>query len=364
MVDYDARLKELEDELRNTPYNKRTQHAVGLLKAKISKLRGLMVTRASKKGGGYSYNVKKSGDSSVVLVGFPSVGKSTLLNALTNAESETGAYAFTTLDVVPGLLEYNHAKIQVLDVPGILMGAAIGKGRGREVLSVVRNSDMVLFLIDVGHPEHYRVLQKEIYDSGLRVNEQRPDVKIKKKARGGISIGKTLKLSTLNNKTITDILREYRLNNADIVIRSDITADQLIDVIESNKHYIPAITVLTKIDMVSDKELEKVRDLIKPDIMISAEKGTNIEELKELIFQKLNLIRIFCKEVGKSPDLDEPLIMKKDSTVASVCLKLHKDFKHKFKTAKIWGKSAKFPGQSQGLTHHLIDGDIVEIHLK
>ena len=130
-VDYNEQIKEFEEELKKTKYNKKTQHHIGLVKAKIAKLRERQESRGKggKKGEGYS--VRRSGDATVLLLGFPSAGKSTLLNALTNAESETGAYAFTTLTVIPGTLEYKHAKIQVLDVPGIVKGASDGTGRGK-----------------------------------------------------------------------------------------------------------------------------------------------------------------------------------------------------------------------------------------
>jgi len=75
----------------------------------------------------------KSGDARVALIGFPSVGKSTLLNRLTNTHSEAGAYEFTTLTCIPGKIEYNGANIQLLDLPGIIEGASAGKGRGRQV---------------------------------------------------------------------------------------------------------------------------------------------------------------------------------------------------------------------------------------
>jgi uncharacterized protein len=362
MVDNDNRLKELEDELRNTAYNKRTQFAVGLLKAKIARIREKLQSRGGG-GGGYSYSVRKSGDATVILVGFPSVGKSTLLNTLTNAKSETAAYAFTTVDVVPGLMTYKHAQIQILDVPGILEGASTGKGRGREVLSVMRSCDLVLFLVDINFPEHYPVLQKEVYDSGLRINARKPDVKIIRKSRGGISIGTTVKLTHLNAKTVSAILREFHINNADIVIRTDITSDELIDVIESNKHYIPGLTVLTKIDMQDEKKRREVEKLVKPDNSISAETGEGIELLREKIFEKLSFIRVFCKEAGKKADMDVPLIMRRGCTVEDVANKLHRDFVKKFKSAKVWGPSAKFPGQKLGLKHAVLDTDVVEINL-
>ena len=107
MVDYNAQIKEFEDELKKTKYNKKTQHHIGLVKAKIAKLRDKQESRGKggKKGEGYS--VRRSGDATVLLLGFPSAGKSTLLNALTNAESDVGAYAFTTLTVIPGTLDYS-----------------------------------------------------------------------------------------------------------------------------------------------------------------------------------------------------------------------------------------------------------------
>ena len=115
----------------------------------------------------------KSGDARVVLIGFPSVGKSTLLNKLTKTHSEAGAYEFTTLTCIPGKIEYNGANIQLLDLPGIIEGAAqgmvfelgvgkgnndivmilnfchgIGRGRGRQVVAVAKTADLIVMLLD------------------------------------------------------------------------------------------------------------------------------------------------------------------------------------------------------------------------
>lgn len=359
------KIKELEDEIRKTKYNKRTQHHIGLVKAKLAKLKQDEVKKASggKKGEGYA--IRRTGDASVALLGFPSVGKSTILNKLTNADSPVGAYDFTTLTVVPGLLEYNMAKIQILDVPGIVYGAASGKGRGKEVLSVIRSVDMILVVVDALNPGQHKMILREVFDSGIRLNQEKPDVKITKKARGGIGIGSTVKLTKLDKRTIEGILREFKLNNCDILIRTDINDDQLIDVIEGNRVYIPGIVVINKIDLISDEVREELRKELKPDLMISANENKGLDELKDLIFEKLGLMRLYLKEVGKKADMDEPLIVKKGTTLRGVCQKLHKDFVKKFKYAKIWGKSAKFDGQMfRKLDKKIYDKDIIEIHIK
>jgi small GTP-binding protein len=358
------RIQDMEKELSSMQYNKRTQHHYGLVRAKIAELKKKEEARRASGPKTTGYSVKKSGDATVILVGFPSAGKSSLLNAITNANSPVGAYEFTTLDVVPGLLEHKDAKIQILDVPGIVQGAASGRGRGREVLSVLQNADLALILVDTLRPNALNVITKEIYDSHLRLNKRKPDVKITKKSKDGIRIGKTVRLPELTDETIVAICKEMRIMNAEILIRSPIDADDFIDVIEKNKIYIPGLTILNKIDLVDDKRLKEIKEEVKPDLCISAQENINLEQLKEAIFDRLDFIRVYCKEVGKPADMDIPLIMKRDSTIRTMCEKLHRDVVTKFKFAKVWGVSAKFPGQRLMLRHRLKDKDVVEIHLR
>ena len=149
MATIEEQIKSLEDEISKTKYNKVTQGHIGKLKAKIAALKARKEkaqAHAKSSGGGPGFEVKKSGDASVALVGFPSVGKSSLISQLTEAESDIGEFAFTTLTCIPGLMEHRGAKIQILDLPGLIKGAADGKGRGREILNVIRSTDMVCLL--------------------------------------------------------------------------------------------------------------------------------------------------------------------------------------------------------------------------
>jgi uncharacterized protein len=364
MPAYNEEIKRLEEEIANTKYNKRTQSHVGLVKAKLARLKEKDEQRKSGGKKGEGYTVKRSGDATVVLLGFPSVGKSTLLNALTNAESMTAAYAFTTVSVIPGMLEYEHAKIQILDMPGILRGASDGTGRGKEVLSVIRGADMVLMVVDINHPEHIPILMHELDNTNVRMNQHKLDIRIRKTAKNGIRIGRTVH-TELSDETITAVLKEFKMNNAEVLIREPLNVDQFIDIIEANKAYMPGVVALNKADTVSYEKAQDVKYETKADAIISAEKRVGIEELKRIIFDKLSFIRIYLKEPGKDPDLKVPLIMKKGCRIKDVCDKLHRDFVSKLKFVRIWGVSSKFPGQKlMSLEHELLDKDIVELHMR
>ncbi|MEA2035490.1 MAG: GTP-binding protein [Euryarchaeota archaeon] len=359
-------IKEIEDEIRNTKYNKATSMHIGRLKAKLARIKDEAVTRAmASSGGGEGYSVKKSGDGTIVLVGFPSVGKSTLLNQLTGTESETANYAFTTLTVVPGAMEHKGANIQILDIPGLIAGAAMGKGRGKEVIAVVRSADMILLLGDVYNEKHIGVLTRELYNAGIRINEEKPDITIKKSGHGGIrfnSVGR----SGLDLEEVRSILAENKCMNADVLVRGAVTQDDFIDAMIGNRVYVPAFFAVNKVDLVdADTRREIETDVTerfgRPPIMISAHSGLNIEELKDMIYDQLDFIRIYLKPVGGKADMEEPLIIREPATIESVCNKLHRDFVEKFRYAKVWGASVKHDAQRVGLPHKLIDGDILTI---
>lgn len=354
-------IQELEDEIARTKYNKATQFHVGQLKAKLAKLRDEHVKRSEKKAGA-GYSVKKGGDATVILVGFPSVGKSTILNKLTNAESKVGHYDFTTLDIIPGMMELNHALIQLLDIPGLISGVSRGKGRGREILSVVRNADLVVFVLEARKRGQIGVLREELYEAGFRLDQEPPDVTIKKKSGGGLDIGSAVKLTRMSLDEASSIMREFRILNAEVVIRSDITAEQFIDCVMGNRVYMPSLTVINKTDLVGSNALGEMRKEAGKCIAISAEKGENLDELREAIWEKIGLIRIYLKRIGKNPDMDEPLIMSRGSTIKDVAEKIHHVFEERFRFARVWG-SSKFGGQKLGMDYVLMDEDIVEFHM-
>jgi len=365
MPDYVERIKELEKELSETSYNKRTQHHIGLLKAKIADLKQKQATRSSSKNGSsVGFSVRRSGDGTVVLIGLPSVGKSTLLNRVTDASSKAGAYAFTTLTCIPGILNFRGSKIQILDVPGIVKGASRGSGRGKEVISVVRSADLVLLVADVLNLGRFKILEKELWDSDIALDHCVPDVRITRTSKGGVVVSSTVKLSKIDESTVADILRELKIINASVVIREDIDYDQLIDVIKGNRKYVSSVRVINKIDVADVGVLEKANSLFPDAVFVSGESGVGVSKLKRKIYSSFGFFRVFLKERGKDADFDEPMILSKGSSVRDLCERIHKDFVGKFKFAKVSGRSSKFAGQKLGLSHKLMDRDVVEIFLE
>lgn len=369
-MDLEEEIRSIEDEIRNTKYNKATSQHIGRLKAKLAKIKDDMVMRAIKSvGGGEGYAVKKSGDGTIVLVGFPSVGKSTLLNKLTGTESETAEYAFTTLTVVPGLMEYKGAKIQILDIPGLIAGAAMGKGRGKEVIAVVRTADLIVILGDVFNGVHVDVLMRELYNSGIRINKPKPDITIKKTASGGVRLN-TVGASKINIDDVRAILAENKIMNADVLIRGKgVDQDDVIDAMMGNRVYIPAFIAINKVDLINEAERKEVEETMRDKygvdpIMISAHAGYNIDKLQDAIYDHLGFIRIYMKPYGGEADMEEPMIVRKGSTIEDICRKLHRDFVDQFRYAKIWGPSVKHDAAKVGLAHKVADTDIVTIVTK
>eukprot|EP00866_Antonospora_locustae_P000122 jgi/Antlo1/122/1067 len=351
------KIKEIENEMARTQKNKATSFHIGVLKARIAKLRREFMEPPSKSGTGEGFDVSKTGVARIGFIGFPSVGKSTLMSALTGTYSEVAEYEFTTLTTVPGILYYNNAKIQILDLPGIIEGAKDNKGRGRQVLAVARTCSLLVIVLDATKPlTHKKIIERELEGVGIRINRQAPDIKVVKKDRGGINlIGGCLKL-----EEVQSVLSELRIHNADVIIKGDVTIDDLIDVVEGNRKYVPALWVLNKIDKITLEELDILSQL--PNcVPLSSNCRWNFDTFLESAWEKLDIIRVYPKPRGQKVS-DEPVVLRgSKSTVADFCNTIHKSILSKFKYAKVWGSSVKHHPQKVGKTHQLHDGDVIQI---
>jgi uncharacterized protein len=341
------KIGEIEHEMSITQKNKATSGHLAVLKSKLAKLKRELIEPTGQKGGGAGegFDVKSSGDARVGLIGFPSVGKSTLLTKLTGAYSEAADYEFTTLTCIPGTFNYKGTKIQLLDLPGIIEGAKDGKGRGKQVIGVARTCTLICIVLDVMKPlTDKKIIERELEGFGIRLNRPKPDILLKKKDKGGVHILKKhgLEMTQMDDDNIRSILHEYKISNCDVKFSCDATMDDLIDVIEGNRIYVPCLYILNKIDAISIEELDLL-DRVPHYVPISAKDEWNFDELMAKMWEYLNLIRIYTKPKGQIPDYNAPVIINRNHCkVKDFCGKLHKTLLKEFKVAQIWGTSVKF----------------------
>tara|TARA_B100000780_G_C21099635_1_gene443698 strand:- start:504 stop:1742 length:1239 start_codon:yes stop_codon:yes gene_type:complete len=372
------KIKEIELEIKRTQKNKATNSHLMSLRARLAKLRTEVLTGTGGSAGGNSaergFEVAKSGDGRVALIGFPSVGKSSLLSTLTETKSEVAGYEFTTLTAIPGNILYNDAKIQMLDLPGIIEGAAYGKGRGRQVVACAKTADLILIVLDAGKEgieiDHKGILENELYLCGIRLNTKRPDVTFDIKKTGGIKFNATVPLTKLGpdpQQSVKNILHEYKIHNANILFREDCTGEQLIDLIEGNRKYVRCLYVYNKIDVCTIEEVD-VMARRPHSLVIGVHDELNLQYLLKKIWEYMSLVRVYTKRKGEAPDLTEPVVISNERTggctVKHLCTHLHHELVDDFKFALVWGRSVKHTPQRVGFQHKLRDEDIIQITKK
>lgn len=328
MQEPEEKINLIEEEIKKTPYHKGTEHHIGLLKAKLAKFREQLQEKSIKKGKGGGFAIPKEGDATCVLVGLPSVGKSTILAKLTAARPKIAPYPFTTLSVIPGILKYYGASIQILDVPGLVGGAAIGIGRGREVLSIARVANLLIIVAESANFEQQKKqVLLELEENGIRIDKASPKIIIKKLGSGGVKAIAGTDCGLAKNQ-IVSIAKELGLVNAEIQIKERINQDDLIDAILANRVYTRAIFVASKIDLAKFKKDGEV-------LPICAPKNLGFEDLKEKIWQKLNLIRVYLKPEDAEADFENPLILKYRSNILNAAEKISTELAENLKSAQV-----------------------------
>ena len=201
-----------------------------------------------------------------------------------NQKSEAAAYEFTTLTCIPGVIHHNDAKIQLLDLPGIIEGAAEGKGRGRQVIAVCKSADLLLMVLDATKPwSHREILTRELESVGMRLNRSPPNIYFRKKKAGGVSINSTGPLTRLDERLVARVLQEYKIHNCDLLFKEDSSVDDLIDVIEGNRRYVRCLYVYNKVDMASLEEVDEIARRAN-SIPISCSMNLNLDGLLERIW--------------------------------------------------------------------------------
>jgi len=306
----EEKITRLEEWISTIPKHKGTDKLRADLRRRLSKLKAASHTR---KGAGKqtsAFHIDRAGAGQVVLVGPTNVGKSALVAALTNAAPEVADYPFTTWTPTPGMMPVEGVHIQLIDTPPLNRGAV-----EPELIDLIRRSDLILLVVDL---QTYPIEQLE--------------------------------------DTIA-LLHEHRI--APRHLQERYTEPGRLT-------FIPLLVLVNKNDdESSDDDLEVLRELLGdewPLLPVSAATGRHFERLKQAVFERLEIVRVYSKPPGQAPDLSAPFALKKGSTVAELAGKVHQDFLKNLKSARVWG-SAAYDGQMVSRDYVLQDGDVVELRI-
>jgi uncharacterized protein len=304
------KISALEDMLALIPKHKGTEKMQADLKRRLSKAREEAQKKGKAGARGNTYHVPREGAGQVMLVGPPNSGKSTLLIMLTNALPEVGDYPFTTRKPLPGMMDFENIKIQLVDLPPIAPEWTDGW-----VYALIRNADLVLVLVDLARDdvfENIEQLRSQLASHKIRLmhhaSDENPD--------GGEITKRAL---LVGNKEDVEAAKERGTFLAEL--------------------YAADFPVLT----------------------ISAASGSNLETLRHALYDSLGVLRVYTKSPGKKPELDAPFVLQQGSTILDVAQAVHKDIAASLKFARVWGADT-FEGQRVTRDYVVQDGDVIELH--
>lgn len=307
----DEKIAIMEELLSIIPKHKGTEKLQALYKTKIAKLK----TQAHKKTGasrhGDMYHIESAESGQVVLIGPPNSGKSSLVKALSNAHPEVADYPFTTHTPSPAMMKYENIQIQLIDTPPITQDYF-----EFWQAEMIKNADLILVVIDLSGSDpalEYLALKEKLQERKIFLNttgQPQPD----------IEFGFFKKTTVLANKT-------------DQTVAPDTIAD-----------------------------FEAILSAGEELIMVSCLKEKSLILLKQLIFDRLEILRVYSKTPGKKPSMEEPFIFQRGSTLSDMAKAVHRDFANNLKFARIWGQG-KYQGQKVNREYILQDEDIIELHI-
>jgi len=303
----------LEEMMSKIPKHKGTDHLRADLRRKLSKLKS---TSGSKKGvsrQGSAYNISKEGAGQVVVIGLPNVGKSALIAGNTNATPEVSPAPFSTWGPTPGMMAIENIQVQLIDTPPLNPDHVEA-----DMFNLLRKADLLLIMVDL---QADPVQQLEDVINLLREKRIIPD-----------------HLADPDNE---EVIQRYFLK--------------------------PCLVLANKCDdEEGDENFEIFRQLLEgecPMVPISVTEGRNIDRMKQAIYQKLKVMRVYSQAPGEQAKMHLPFVLPIGSTVEEFAAQVHQDFAKNMKSARVWGKSAAFEGQTVSRDHVLQEGDIIELNM-
>lgn len=301
------KLAALKDMIALLPKHKGTEKLHANLKKRLSKLNDEAQQAKKKKGGGSPYDhIEREGAGQTVLIGLPNSGKSTVLNALTNATADVAEYPFSTLKPTVGMALYEDVQIQLIDLPPVSEDYTESW-----VFNLIRNADRACVLLDL---------------------TQDPEV------------------AWLDTLALLERAKLQLVGGRNGVLFGPSTGVQ------------KALVLGTKADVAAPGARDAFENLMVEEFdFLTVDRQGDWDALRAALFRLLDVIRVYTKEPGKPADKTAPFVLPLGSTTMDLASAIHKDIAHSLKYACVWG-SAQFDGQRVPHSHVLADGDVVEIH--
>ncbi|MDD1775857.1 MAG: 50S ribosome-binding GTPase [Candidatus Methanomethylicus sp.] len=359
------KIKYLQEFISTIPEHKGNEHMRRYLRRRLALLKDELETQKKRKAGsgGGGFSVKKEGAAQIIILGMTGAGKSALLSAVTNAKTEIGTHSFTTKEPIPGMLRYEDIQFQLVDTPAIFEGVYYGSSWGSQLMSIVRNADGIILLLDGRDAgNQYKVIIKELGLAGITIDKKIRKIEIEKTTGGGIQIACTGRIQC-RVEEVDKTLKEAGVRNAIVRIWGDASQEDILEAMDQTKTFKASLILLNKIDLcpkaLSDFSATEKREALG----ISATNKQNLEKISSAIFKSLGLLRVYTKEVGGEP-ANKPIIMREGAKVLDVAKIIHSHLYKNFKYARVWGKSVNYKGERVGPDHELMDKDIVEVRIK
>jgi len=364
------KIRLMREFLAMCPKHKGTSKLIMNVKRKIAALEEeLERSRTRRRSSGrHLFSVPKEGAGQIVMLGLTNVGRSSLLAALTNAKPEISPIPYTTRKPALGMLQYEDVQFQLVEAPALVEGSSEGRMDGPRILGLARNADGLLLVVDLSAEpvKQLRTLVSELEAAGILIERPEGEVEVLRQPGVGVKVVGSGSLIGCTVEDVRRLLMEYRISSALIKVRGKVGLETIEDALFSSSIYKPSIILANKADVEGSEE--RLKALIEevgertPMIAVSCIDSRGLEKVGETIFRTLGIIRVYSKEPSSREPSERPIVVEKGSKAIDVARKLHSKLYREFRYARIWGPSAKYPGEKVGPEHTMMDGDVIEVH--
>jgi len=362
----------MQEFLSVVPKHKGTMKLRGRIKKKMALMRKDIEERKQKRAGrsGPKLFIEKEGAAQVALLGLTNVGKSCLLSVVTNADIVVSPVAYTTRKPAPGVLYFEDMQLQIVETPALMDGSAGGRAGGLLSIGIARNADGMILMVDLSFDpvSQLNLILSELEKARVLINKPKGRVDIDRRYMGaGLRVILVGKILDGNIRDVEALLRSYRIGDAMVKIMGEVRLEDVEDSIFESTVYRPAVIIANKLDTKeAKKNLVQLKEFVAgriPIVAVSCEKKEGLENIGKVLFETLDLIRIYTKEPGVRKPSNRPFTLPRGATIVDLAKNIHTDFQKDFAFARVWSKRLKFSPQKVGLSFLLDDGDIVELHI-